>query len=154
MEFHVSNDDYDCLTIYITACPEEWRELNEKIDNKNLSIIEIKTPQCKINNRARYEGKYLDCLKINIVDVDKIDTGAANLNQTNEFRIQILDNALIFNGSRKSFENLNDLALEFSNNNDVKGNHVHLDYIDINGYEYNWFCNKNIELVLGVEQRY
>jgi hypothetical protein len=146
MDFHTSDENnYESSTICITGCNEDWAKISEML-KKETSIFEIVTPQNELDKlredskqRPTY-GKYLDLLRIKSDDTISHDM----------FEINVTGDVLGFNGSRKSLDYLQDLADEFARNDGKEGDHVHISYIDFDGYEYNWFSNKNIELILGV----
>jgi hypothetical protein len=136
MEFHISDENnYEFSTIYISGCSKDWAKISEMLKKETL-IFEIVTPQnelYKLKENSKY-GKYLDLLRITIDDTNPHDMFDINLN----------NNVLIFNGTKKSLDCLQDLADEFARDDLQEGYHVHL------GYECSWFSNENIELILGV----
>jgi hypothetical protein len=137
MIIHTSNyENYENSTICIEGCQKDWLNISTFLTG-NFSDFKIKSNAGK--NSIESKDKYLDSFKIIINDL--IDD--------NQFTISIEDDSLIFNGAIKSFNNFKNSSDEFAKDYTAEGDHVHLSYIDDWG-DYNWFSNKNIDLILAV----
>lgn len=140
MIIHTSNyDDYENSTICVDGCQKDWLEISQVL-NEDISLIEIISDSKKNAELIEYKGKYVDSFRIVIDD----------LISSSQFTINIIDDILIFNGARKSFNNLQNLSNKFAKDYTLEGDHLHLSYIDDLGDKFNWFSNKNIDLILAV----
>ncbi len=140
MNFHLSsNEEFTCSTIYIVGCNKNWNKISTFIKN-GTPVIEIIASKNDKKNQMSDGTKNLDSWRI-VVD---------NTITNDKFIVSVDNNILTFTGTKKSFDNLQELASDFGKNFWQKGDHVHLSYIDLEGYEYNWFVNNNIELILSV----
>jgi hypothetical protein len=143
MNIWITSDiNYQFSTIGISASKENWGLISKSIFQGELVIKADYLPE----DRNTHDDP-------NIVedDLEYLRILVDEFNYSSEFTISFDKSILTIKGSRVSLNNLRDLAEEFSNINATSGDHVHLGYINFKGYEYNWFSNKNIDLILSIK---
>ena len=140
MNIWMTNDlKHQFLTIGITACPAEWRLIDSLISQSEVFIeTNWKSESMEKSNNPNIAEENLTHFKISI----------DNSIQSKEFLILIDDSMLIMRGSRESLITLKDLANDFGKDN-ASSQHIHLSYLEDSSY--NWFSNKNVELILAVK---
>jgi hypothetical protein len=142
MKIYATNDlTSEFLTIEIYASQKEWQFISDHIF-QDETVIKTNLPQENSSNQIDPHVEALKGVKINL----------DNSGKSTEFDISLINSMLIIQGSKKSLIKLKDVAEDFAKNHDKLGDHVHIDYIDFEGYEYNWFSNKNIDLILAVRE--
>jgi hypothetical protein len=134
-----SDLNYQYLTIGITARQEEWRLIGNVIF-QGEGLIETTwrendTEMCIHSSVIEENLKYLQ-IQVN------------DSCESTEFMISTNNSTLTIQGSRESLSMLKDLADDFGRN-DASDQHVHLSYLE--NSNYNWFSNKNVELILAVK---
>lgn len=143
MNIWITSDiNYRFSTIGISASRENWELISKSIFQGEFTIeADYLSEDISERNNPNIVEDDLKYLKIL---VDEIDSSG-------KFTISFDKSILTIKGSKISLNTLKDLAEEFSSINATPGDHVHLGYIDFKGYEYNWFSNKNIDLILSVK---
>jgi hypothetical protein len=136
-----SDPESEFTTIEISACHKEWELISTSIFPGDVFIKTNKL--IKDSQNVSLSGTiemHLEYLRLLLDESSK----------STEFTISYEKSILIIQGSQKSLDKLKNLAEEFAKDNSDSGDHIHLGYIDSEGYKYNWFSNTNIDLILAV----
>jgi hypothetical protein len=140
--FVTTDSELDFSTIEICANQQEWQLISNSI-SRNGIVLEASSVQeiCDFQKDASVQS--FKALEIVINNSEK----------KTEFNICLLNHTLKIQGSRQSLENLKEVSEDFAKESTNDGEHVHIVYIDFDDYEYNWFSNRNIELILSVKSQ-
>jgi hypothetical protein len=143
MDIWIASDiNHEFQTIGISASQEQWELIGKSVFQGEFIIKADCLATSK--NTLNVSGSLEEDLEYLRILVDES-------NQSSEFTILVEKSMLTIKGSKMSLNTLKDLAEEFTKSNAVSGDHIHLGYIDFKGYEYNWFSNKNIDLILSIK---
>lgn len=138
--FVTTDSEPDFSTIEICANQKEWQLISDSISQNGITI-ETSSVQ-EICDRQK--DTIVQSFKTLAIVIDDSE-------EKPEFNISLLNQILKIQGSRQSLENLKEVSEDFAKKYHKTEDHVHISYIDFDDYEYNWFSNKNIELILSVK---